>query len=178
MDWEIWSITVVDSPPSSCLSRLTAVLDARELSSVFYLATDASTNPYFQHILPLSTSVAPLRFAIASSAACHLAVRLNDRDLESRGLHLRIEATNLLRKRLGNLDPAQAAGSLASILMLAQLDVSKKWFIFRFFSVDSLQMCSGHCTEFNIHLCAARELIRSQNNSITPKRFVEQRLIW
>ncbi|KPI36552.1 uncharacterized protein AB675_4375 [Cyphellophora attinorum] len=52
-------------------------------------------------------------------------------------------------------------GSLAAMLVLAQLD-----------------MCTGHCTEFDIHLRAARDLMRLYWERPAQIGFVEQRLIW
>lgn len=68
-------------------------------------------------------TVAPVRFALASQASCHLATRIGDDSLFEQSLCLRITAMNLLRQRLQDPVPSEAAGSLAAILLLAQLDV-------------------------------------------------------
>lgn len=78
----------------------------------------------FHYVLPLVDSVPSIRYAIAASASCHIAARTSDKKLEQKSLSLRVHATHLLRERLR--DPGQSTDqtTLASILMLAQLDVS------------------------------------------------------
>jgi len=70
-------------------------------------------------------TVPTIRYAVAASASCHLAARLVDDALDQQSLALRIRAAESLRQRLQ--DPSQSTnlGTLASILMLAQLDVGR-----------------------------------------------------
>lgn len=77
----------------------------------------------FNYVLPLVNSVAPVRYAIAASAACHTAARTSDRALEQKSLSLRVQATQFLSERLRDPNLATDQTTLASILMLAQLDV-------------------------------------------------------
>ncbi|KAJ3546776.1 hypothetical protein NM208_g1839 [Fusarium decemcellulare] len=107
-------------------------------------------------------SVPPIRYAIAGSASCHLAARTSDEALAQKSLHLRVHATYLLREMLQ--DPCTGAdqGILASMLMLAQLD-----------------MCSGDCLEFETHLKAAVAIIRDNNYDHAANRhYFEQRIAW
>lgn len=78
----------------------------------------------FRYVLPLISSVPPIRYAIAASASCHLAARASDVALERKSLYLRVRATHLLREMLKDPGTATEQTILASILMLAQLDVS------------------------------------------------------
>lgn len=39
-------------------------------------------------------------------------------------------------------------------------------------------MCSGHCTEFDIHLRAAKNLMQLHGQGLSLGNFVEERLIW
>lgn len=98
--------------------------DIQDLSSIFYLGTGPSDNPMFRYVLPLIDTVPPIRYAIAASASCHLAARTSDKDLEKKSLYLRVHATHLLREMLRDPCPATDQSILASMLMLAQLDVS------------------------------------------------------
>jgi hypothetical protein len=77
----------------------------------------------FCYVLPLVDSVPPLRYALAASASCHIAARNADKALERKSLFLRVQATGLLRERLRSSDLKTDPTILASILMLAQLDV-------------------------------------------------------
>jgi hypothetical protein len=77
----------------------------------------------FHYVLPLIDSVPPIRFALAGSASCHIAARTSDDALERKSLRLRVHATHLLREMLKHPTTAIDQTILASILMLAQLDV-------------------------------------------------------
>ncbi|KAI9150787.1 Beauvericin cluster-specific repressor BEA4 [Paramyrothecium foliicola] len=133
-----------------------------DLSTVFYLGNGPSDNPLFRYVLPLVDNVPPVRYAIAASASCHLAARTLDEALERKSLQLRVRATHLLRQKLRDQSEAPDQSILASILMLAQLD-----------------MCSGDCTEFETHLRAAATVIRGQHIDHSENRyFFEQRLAW
>lgn len=77
----------------------------------------------FRYVLPLVGSVPPIRYAIAASASCHIAARTSNRALEQKSLYLRVRATHLLRERLKDPVTATDQTTLASVLMLAQLDV-------------------------------------------------------
>lgn len=98
-------------------------VDIEDLSTIFYLGNGPSDNPMFRYILPLIDSVPPIRYAIAASASCHLAARTSDKVLEQKSLHLRVRATHSLRQILQDPGVATEQTILASILMLAQLDV-------------------------------------------------------
>lgn len=97
--------------------------DAQHVGSRFFLDAEPSENPYLLHIVPMASTVPPVRFALASQASCHLATRFGDHRLFEQSLRLRITAINLLRQRLHDPIPSQAPGSLAAIQLLAQLDV-------------------------------------------------------
>ncbi|KAK4579843.1 hypothetical protein LTR86_000044 [Recurvomyces mirabilis] len=107
------------------------------------------------------TDVFPVRYAVASSAAYHLAARRCDPDLRRRGLALRIKATEALRFRLKQDEQATDFGSLMATLMLAQLDI-----------------CVDDPGEFEIHLKAARDIVNIRGSDGTEDSFVEQRLLW
>ena len=77
----------------------------------------------FHYVLPLVDTVPPIRYAIAASAACHIAARTSDEALDQTSLSLRVRATYSLRERLKDPNLATNQTMLASILMLAQLDV-------------------------------------------------------
>ena len=156
---------------------LTFESELRELCSVFYLGNDPHSNPYVDHIYGLATSVAAVRFATASSASCHLATRLKDTKLDLQCLRLRTAATNLLRKRLAVCDPSEVPTNLASILVLAQLDVSGLAPVVLWWLTQCEQMCSGYCTEFDIHLRAGLDIIRNHGD-FSPAPFLVQRLMW
>ncbi|XEU99913.1 hypothetical protein FSHL1_005200 [Fusarium sambucinum] len=133
-----------------------------DLSSIFYLGSGPSENPMFHYVLPLIDSVPPIRFALAGSASCHIAARTSDELLERKSLRLRLHATHLLREMLQNPNVASDQTILASILMLAQLD-----------------MCSGDCAEFQTHLKAAVAVIRSPSyDGSANMYYFEQRLAW
>ncbi|OBS28440.1 hypothetical protein FPOA_02378 [Fusarium poae] len=133
-----------------------------DLSSIFYLGNGPSENPMFHYVLPLIDSVPPIRFALAGSASCHIAARTSDESLERKSLRLRLHATHLLREMLQNPNTATDQTILASILMLAQLD-----------------MCSGDCVEFETHLKAAVAVIRNPGyDGSANKYYFEQRLAW
>ncbi|KAF4955910.1 hypothetical protein FSARC_11725 [Fusarium sarcochroum] len=133
-----------------------------DLSNIFFLGNGPSDNPYFQYVLPLIDTVPSIRFAIAGAASCHIAARTSDEALEQKSLRLRVHATHLLRGMLQNPSAVSDQTILASILMLAQLD-----------------MCSGDCTEFETHLKAAAVVIRNLDYDGAANRYYfEQRLAW
>lgn len=126
MSWKDW-LNTARCPPASQSnddSNLRVYTDIQELSSIFYLGTGPSDNPMFLYVLPLIRSVPPIRYAIAASASCHLAARTSDQALEKKSLYLRVHATHLLRDMLRDPCPVSDQTILASMLMLAQLDVS------------------------------------------------------
>lgn len=79
----------------------------------------------FHYVLPLIPIIPPIRFALAGSASCHIAARTSDEALERKSLRLRVHATYLLREMLQVPGGVSDQNVLASILMLAQLDVSE-----------------------------------------------------
>jgi hypothetical protein len=97
--------------------------DAHELSTVFYLGSTPTESPYSLYIIPMARTVLPLRYTIAASASCHLATRFRDDALETQSRELRLKAVELLRERLGSELLSTDFGTLASMLMMAQLDV-------------------------------------------------------
>lgn len=105
------------------LTLTLTLTDAHELSSVFYLGTTPTESPYMLHVIPLTREVLPLRYAVAASAACHLAARRRDDGLETQSRELRLEAVRLLRSRLERKELSTDFGTLASMIMMAQLDV-------------------------------------------------------
>ncbi|UZP35164.1 hypothetical protein NXS19_002980 [Fusarium pseudograminearum] len=133
-----------------------------DLSTIFFLGNGPSENPMFHYVLPLVDSVPPIRFALAGSASCHIAAKTSDELLERKSLRLRLHATHLLREMLQTPNVATDQTILASILMLAQLD-----------------MCSGDCVEFQTHLKAAVAVIRNPGyDGSANKYYFEQRLAW
>lgn len=102
---------------------LTLLIDIVDLSSIFYLGNSPSENPMFHYVLPLVDSVLPIRFALAGSASCHIAARTSDEALERKSLQLRVHATRLMREIIQSPRKIPDQTILASILMLAQLDV-------------------------------------------------------
>ncbi|QPC67981.1 hypothetical protein HYE67_010212 [Fusarium culmorum] len=133
-----------------------------DLSTIFFLGNGPSENPMFHYVLPLVDSVPPIRFALAGSASCHIAAKISDELLEQKSLRLRLHATHLLREMLQSPNAAIDQTILASILMLAQLD-----------------MCSGDCVEFQTHLKAAVAVIRNPcYDGSFNKYYFEQRLAW
>ncbi|KIW14562.1 hypothetical protein PV08_07346 [Exophiala spinifera] len=134
---------------------------AHELSSVFYLGATPTESPYLLHVIPLTREVLPLRYAVAASAACHLAARRRDDVLETQSRELRLKAVSLLRSRLGDKKLSTDFGTLASIVMMVQLD-----------------LCSGDCVEFDTHVPAAKALVEQHGADKTSRKFFEQRLAW
>lgn len=96
---------------------------AREISEAFYLGHGPVETPYTRHILPMIRSVPSVRCAVAATAACHLANRLEDDQLKRQSLHLRVRATELLRVELESYTDGPDLACLVSMLLLAQLDV-------------------------------------------------------
>lgn len=98
-------------------------LDVEDLSSIFYLGSGLGQNPMFRYVLPLRDTVPAIRYALAASASCHMAARTSDDALEQTSLYLRVRATQFLRNRLKEPTLATDQATMASILMLAQVDV-------------------------------------------------------
>jgi hypothetical protein len=97
--------------------------DARQLGPTFFQARTPEENPYFTDIIQIARDVAPIRFALASSASFHLSSTAHAPHLVVQSFQLRGKATRLLRERLQVNRPQDKAGSLAAMLVLAQLDV-------------------------------------------------------
>lgn len=72
----------------------------------------------------MTENIMPIRYAVAATASCHAANRLSNKQLAAQSLRLRLKATRLLRQRLSCGGQAEDLISLASIMLLAQLDVS------------------------------------------------------
>ena len=64
-----------------------------------------------------------MRCVVAATAACHLAHRLTHDQLHRRSLHLRLKATELLRRDLEDSLDGPDLACLLCMLLLAQLDV-------------------------------------------------------
>lgn len=112
------------NPSTKSRFVLTPIPDIADLSSIFYLGSGPSENPMFHYVLPLISTIPPIRYALAGSASCHIAARTSDEALERKSLRLRVHATYLLREMLQTPGGVSDQNVLASILMLAQLDVS------------------------------------------------------
>lgn len=72
----------------------------------------------------MTQSIAFVRHAVAALASCHIANRLDDDQLKSQSLHLRLRAIELLREDLKERAAGPDLPGLACMLLLAQLDVS------------------------------------------------------
>lgn len=72
-----------------------------------------------------------------------------------------MQATKQLRERLVSVEQKGDLGSLATMLLLAQIDI-----------------CSGDCTEFETHLKGAMSLVKLRGSDGTDRCFFEQRLVW
>lgn len=134
-----WKIPMVVAPPCDNLKALIGYcegnlargylvsanrfLDAREISTAFYLGNGPAETPYTRHILPMTQNVPSVRCAVAATASCHLANRLRDNDLKTQSLQLRLKATELLRHQLINDSEGPDLDGLACMMLLAQLDV-------------------------------------------------------
>lgn len=99
------------------------LVDARELSTAFYLGHGPARTPYTQHILPMVKNVPCIRYAVGATASCHIGNRLQDNKLKLQSLHLRLEATQALRRQLKNDIEETDISSIACMVLLAQLDV-------------------------------------------------------
>jgi hypothetical protein len=84
---------------------------------------------------PLTDRVLPLRYAVAASAACHLASRFQNDALKAKSLEWQLKAMELLRQRLRSRASPADLGTLMSILILAQTDVCTH-FLRAFLSAD------------------------------------------
>jgi len=118
------SNTVNRHPDGVWLRAADNIQDAREISEAFYLGHGPVETPYTRHILPMIRNVPSVRCAVAATAACHLANRLEDDQLKRQSLHLRVRATELLRVELEIYAGGPDLACLVSMLLLAQLDVS------------------------------------------------------
>lgn len=98
-------------------------LDAHEISTAFYLGPGTATTPYTQYILPMTQNVSSVRYVVAATASCHIGNKMQDDALKTQSLQLRVEATEALRRQLGNGRQEPDISGLACILFLAQLDV-------------------------------------------------------
>lgn len=88
-----------------------------------FIGSEPGDSPYLRYILPVADTVPSIRYAIAALAASHLGARVGNPDLERRSLTLRLRATELLRSSLQDPSIFTRLETLASTLMLAQLDV-------------------------------------------------------
>lgn len=86
------------------LSAANNNLDDRRLSTAFYIGYGPAETHDTCHVLPITQNIPSVRCAVAATAACHLANRLDDDQLKRQSLHLRLKATELLRAGL-NSDP-------------------------------------------------------------------------
>ncbi|KAH8653891.1 fungal-specific transcription factor domain-containing protein [Xylariales sp. PMI_506] len=153
----------------------------RELRNVSYTGDEPDGSPYTRYIIPILDAIPPLRYAVAASAACHLGARVGQRELELKSLSLRLSATELLGQRLHDTSLCSNSDTLATMLMLAQLDVCTSMHL----SLHQVwtkkfetQMCSGDCVEFETHLAAAATILRTNNHEFPGRDYFEQRLIW
>lgn len=71
----------------------------------------------------MTQNIPSVRCAVAASASCHLANRLQNNALKTQSLQLRLNATELLRHQLKNDSEDPDLGDLACMMLLAQLDV-------------------------------------------------------
>jgi hypothetical protein len=99
------------------------LVDAREISTAFYLGYGPARTPYTQHILPMARNVPCIRYAVGATASCHIGNRLQDSKLKMQSLHLRLEAIQALRQQLRNDTEETDISSIACMVLLAQLDV-------------------------------------------------------
>jgi hypothetical protein len=93
------------------------------LSAIPYLGSNPEKSPYLLYVYPLTDRVLPLRYALAASAACHLACRFQNDALQAKSSEWHLKATELLRQRLQSSASPADLGTLMSILMMAQTDV-------------------------------------------------------
>ena len=105
------------------MSAADHISDAREISTAFFLGNGPAETPYTRHVLPMTKSVPSVRYAVAASSACHLGNRVEDDRLMRLSLQLRLKATELLRAELKSGNDCPDLAQLASMLLLAQLDV-------------------------------------------------------
>jgi hypothetical protein len=98
---------------------------AYDLSAIIYLGETPEKSPYLLYVHPLTSRVLPLRYAVAASAASHLASRFGNEALKDKSLELQLKAMVLMRQRLESSTLAGNFGTLLSILMMAQMDVCK-----------------------------------------------------
>lgn len=64
-----------------------------------------------------------IRLVIAASASCHLAARFHDETMNRKSRELRVSALKILRRRVESEPTSINIGTLATILMMIQLDV-------------------------------------------------------
>ncbi|KIW68114.1 hypothetical protein PV04_04081 [Phialophora macrospora] len=133
-----------------------------DLSTIPYLGSNPEKSPYLLYVYPLTDRVLPLRYALAASAACHLASRFQNDALKAKGSEWHLKATELLRQRLQSRASSPVdLGTLMSILMMAQTD-----------------MCTGDCAEFDAHIPAAKAFVDEHGPTLPDRSYCEQRLAW
>ena len=71
----------------------------------------------------MANNVPCIRYAVAATASCHIGNRLQDKSLNIQSLHLRLNATEALRRQLRDDVEKTDISSLACMVLLAQLDV-------------------------------------------------------
>ena len=145
------------------------------LSTAFYIGYGAAETHDTCHVLPMTRNIPSVRCAVAATAACHLANRLDDDQLKRQSLHLRLKATELLRAGL-NSDPD--VSDLTCMLLLAQLDVRISHRSVCSALLTVVEVCSGDCVEFETHIKAASTFIKQRGSDGTERAFIEQRIAW
>lgn len=97
--------------------------DIHKLSGAFYLGSGLNESPYTFYILPMAQQIPSVRCAVAALALSHMSNRLENESFDDQSLWFRIKATQLLRERLGDSDGGPDMGSLACMVLLAQISV-------------------------------------------------------
>jgi hypothetical protein len=105
------------------LLTIYALLVAYDVSAIPYLGSKPEESPYRLYVHPLTDRVLPLRYAVAASAACHLACRFRNEALKAKGREWQLKAMELMRQRLESKAMTADFGTLLSILTMAQMDV-------------------------------------------------------
>jgi hypothetical protein len=78
----------------------------------------------------MTNEIPSVRCAVAATAACHIANRLDDDHLVRQSLHLRLKATEFLRSELMAESSTPDLARLTCMLLLAQLDVCLESYAF------------------------------------------------
>lgn len=94
-----------------------------DLSAIPYLGSKPEESPYLLYVHPLTTRVLPLRYAVAASAASHLASRFHNDALKATSREWQLKSLELMRHRLESKALTAGFGTLMSILMMTQMDV-------------------------------------------------------